>query len=162
MVKETNIILRVGGETKARIAEAARRIGKNLTGFILEATMRQVERVERTERKPSGGPCPTYFRAQCATAKAGGSSGYDRAAYELTRHLPELQPYSMDEDEWHRRLDAFEKLMDDDMQRQGDQDSILSWFDTNLPRCMDLVPPRRRDSFVAGVRKCYEDLWPLS
>jgi hypothetical protein len=157
MTKEANIVLRVDSETKQRIVDAARSAGKSITNFILEGTMRLVEKAEITTPKPSsrarGGACPSFFRSACATAKAGGESGYGVAAYQLTAALHTLAPLEVEDDEWHDRLSHLLTLVE----RAGTDEQIIEWFDTNLPRCLALVPSRRHFAFVCGVRKFAQD-----
>jgi hypothetical protein len=41
---------------------------------------------------------------------------------------------------------------------EGDDDAgVLDWFPRHYPRCMNLVLARRREQFIAGVRKTHED-----
>jgi hypothetical protein len=162
MAKTSNIVLRIDEEAKRRIAEAARRTGKNLSSFTTEAVMEAVENAERgiSKKEPKSarrsGACPTFFRAACATAMVGGTTGYNAAAYELTRNLPTLGPYEMTEAEWNERLDQLGELLSIGFPGSDEEENangqIVAWFEANLPRCMALVPVRRRDSFVKGVR----------
>lgn len=118
--------------------------------------MQAVERVERAAKAPKNkvvkerGGLPTFFRALCATASAGGESGYVGAGYELARHLSDHMGYELDEDETQAQLSALNEAL-----RTGADDKVIvSWFKENLPRCMDLVPTRRHRMFVNGVRAC--------
>lgn len=160
MVKEANIMLRVDAAAKRRIEDAARVSGKSITDFVLENTMKAVAKAERSQsREPtrvSRGACPTFFRACCATASAGGSNSYKWAAYELTRHLSRLGPWELDEEAWLERLAELSGLLEsEETDRQ-----IIDWFEANLPRCMALVPKRRQRTFVEGVREYVENREP--
>ncbi len=155
MVKHDNLIVRVDGKAKQRIKEAARLAGKSLTTFVLENTMKVVEKLERSgSRKPREcrGACPTFFRICCETASTGGTNGYKWAAYQLTQGLRGLSPDELDANEWGERLEKLTNLLDDD-----EEDAVLVWFDDNLPRCMALVPRRRRSSFLEGVYEVVEE-----
>jgi hypothetical protein len=155
MAKQGNLIVRVDDAAKQRIKQAADTAGKSMTAFVLESTMKAVEKMERLkprESRVNRGACPTFFRACCATARMGGDNGYRWAAYELTRALDSLSPDALDAEEWMERLEALSDLLEDD-----DEEAVFAWFDDNLPRCMALVPRRRRPSFLAGVHQFVEE-----
>jgi hypothetical protein len=155
MVKQHNLIVRVDEEAKQRIKKAAHAAGKSMTAFVLENAMQAVEKLERSrprESRVNRGACPTFFRACCATAKSGGDSGYKWAAYELTRALDGLCPDELDAPEWTDHLEVLSDLLE-----EADEEAILEWFDDNLPRCMKLVPRRRRGSFLEGVLQFVEE-----
>lgn len=38
-----------------------------------------------------------------------------------------------------------------------DSQAVWAWFKRYFPKCMELVPARRREQFVAGVQKTHED-----
>lgn len=155
MAKDKIIVLRVDADAKRRIANAARLTGRSITDFVLENMMKVATKVERSNSGgPKGlrGPYPSFFKACCATATAGGTSSYRSAAVELTRHLRRLRPWELKEELWAARMERLDDLLD-----SGDTDEQISdWFDANLPRCMARVPKRRRRSFVAGVRLYFE------
>jgi len=58
----------------------------------------------------------------------------------------------LDEDEWGREVDALLALLDG-----RDDEPVWGWFKRHYPKCMALVPARRRWQFVEGVRKAHED-----
>jgi hypothetical protein len=153
LVAKTGVIIfRVDPETKGRIEAAARRSGKSITSFILEAAERAARKAEAMPAptfvtKPRGrGACPTYFLALCEQATLGGENGYYRAGHELMRHVKEAVSWEVDESERDAKLKELGRLMD----AQSDE-AILAWFDREVPRCMQLVPRRRRASFLRGV-----------
>jgi hypothetical protein len=37
---------------------------------------------------------------------------------------------------------------------------IAGWFAREFPRCVELVPPRRREQFARGVVRVYEERQP--
>ena len=81
MTKDATLILRVNRETKLRIAEAARRRGKSMSSFIMDAAEAEARRVEARPPSDQGdsGARPAFFRALCLTASQGGANGYFEA-----------------------------------------------------------------------------------
>src|SRR5262249_51838183 len=131
MTKDAVIILRVEGETKKRIAGAARSVGKSVTNFLVEGIMQQVERIERNAQQPVRvirGACPTFFVALCTTAQAGGGSSYVDAGYELARHIPELGSHDVDDEVWVQAVEDLVELL-----RQSDDDKVVAWLKRHLP-----------------------------
>lgn len=156
MPKEAFLILRVDAETKARIEEAAQRQGMSVTSFVLravEAALKKERSMTTGLTKPTGrGQCPTFFMALCQEAKRGGEFGYAKAGNKLTRALGMLKPSDLDDEEWQACLWELSQLTD-----ANDDGGVLAWFDARLPRCMRLVPARRRERFVEGVRSAAEE-----
>jgi uncharacterized protein (DUF1778 family) len=150
-----HLTIRIGATEKQRIVEASRLAGKSITGFVLEAVMSSVETseasasIEAKSHSLDDGPCPAFFRALCQTAQAGGEAGY---GFALTGALPAEVPYELDWNEWGEQLDVLEALL----AARRDGAAVESWFATNLPRCIALVPKRRRVRFVQGVRNRFE------
>jgi len=98
------------------------------------------------------GGVPTYFRASCYEARAGGSAGYDVPGLHLSRHVTHQVPDDVgSEDEWESMVDELRFAA-----ASGDDDAVWSWFLIHYPRCMELVPPRRRASFLQGVYRAHE------
>ena len=99
---------------------------------------------------------PTFFVACCHTARAGGSMGYELPGYHLTAGLDSLIPYDIDDlEDWMDELDSLHQLIEDD-----NDCAVLEWFCLHFPKCMALVPRRRRRQFLVGVhdshRKDYQ------
>jgi hypothetical protein len=158
MAKNATIILRVDAETKAGIEAAAKRKGQSMTSFILETAAKAAgleKPMMTTLLKPKGkGPCPTFFRALCYEAEQGGE-GYFSAGFELAGGLASLLPYEeMGDDEWHREIRKLSKL-------RGNDQKTLEWFSRHLPRCLSLIPNRRREQFLAGVYEAIVQGIPL-
>ncbi len=147
------IHIRVDEDTKQSIEEAARRQGKSLTTFVIDAAAKAANRVPddqvRSTRKFRG--VPTYFRACCMEASRGGSLGYDHPAYHLSIHLDSEIPWEADLDGWSEEI---ERLLEH-LENQDD-DGIWEWFTEHYPACMKLVPRRRWKQFVQGVHLAYE------
>jgi hypothetical protein len=72
--------------------------------------------------------------------------GYDLPGWHLLSHVQGLEPYDCEGDEWSQSIDELEGLID-----ARDSDGVLKWFLRCYPRCMALVPRRRRESFLRGV-----------
>lgn len=90
---------------------------------------------------------PSFFRACCREASYGGVLGYDHAGHELHRHIRSLAPYSIEDDDWQdNECDALDRLIEAD-----DRDGVIAWFVGHYPRCMALIPCRRRETFLRGV-----------
>ena len=85
---------------------------------------------------------------RCSEASRGGDTGYDRAGWHLAIHVADSErPYDIDDaDKWGAEIDALVKLLDDE-----DDDGVISWFERHYPKCMALVPHRRRRQFLKGV-----------
>jgi hypothetical protein len=94
---------------------------------------------------------PLLFRAACLEATRG-ESGYYEAGWALLHNLPTLVK-GESEDDRQAKLDELEGILGDrgDQGDQGDDRSVIAWFKRELPRCMELVPARRRRQFVKGV-----------
>jgi hypothetical protein len=91
-------------------------------------------------------------RVSCASAAAGGSGGYEIVGFSLASALGSEVPYDLDDDEWADEIERIGKAID------GDDDAgVWQWFQAHFPKMMKLVPTRRRESFVAGVRRAYDD-----
>jgi hypothetical protein len=96
------------------------------------------------------GPCPSFFRACCYEAARANASGirvgYDHPGYHLAMHVMGLCPYEVERDDWLTAIGKLESHLADE-----DDSMVLDWFCQWLPRCMALVPHRRRVNFVKGV-----------
>jgi hypothetical protein len=95
---------------------------------------------------------PGFFRACCREASRGGLFGYDHPAHELCRALVRQMPLDVDPDEWQEELDLLGRSLEDE-----DGDAALAWFDDHFLKCMNLIPPRRREMFLAGVYRAFAD-----
>lgn len=90
---------------------------------------------------------PTYFRACCHEATAGGQSSYAGPAYHLSIHLMDQGPRK----EWGEAIDGLERLL-----KNEDAEGVWTWFRDHYPNCMKLVPRRRMRQFVKGVHLAHE------
>jgi hypothetical protein len=98
-----------------------------------------------TRQKPSGA-CPSFFQALCRTASMGGSGGYEEVGFQLARVVSTLSPDDMEDAEWIEQVEVLKVAIVND-----EQVAALAWLDRWLPRCMALIPARRRDAFYQGV-----------
>lgn len=147
-------MLRISEEDKAAIVEAAGKVAKSATRFVVDATLKEARAVARRPQPGRGvhGGVPTFFRALCFEASHGGASGYEGAARALAGAIAGSQaPYDVEDDEWEQEIAVLKGLLKND-----DEVGVWIWFRRHYPACIKLVPVRRREQFVAGVRRAYE------
>jgi hypothetical protein len=97
--------------------------------------------------KPKGrGACPTFFVARCHEAQQGGFPGYEQVGYTLASTIGSMCPDWLEDEEWAVALDELHDLI-----TTGSDSDVLTWFDRHVPRCLALVPRRRRYSLLKGV-----------
>ena len=89
--------------------------------------------------------CPSFFRACVRTASKPGGGGYNGAAYQLAGAAQHLVEGDLEESV----LDEFLVITEAEV--------LLAWLDKSLPRCMALIPRRRRGSFTAGLERWLEE-----
>jgi hypothetical protein len=155
MVKGESLLLRLSSEDKAAIKAAADRQGLSLTTFITDAALKRAQQVQKAPA-PRGvhGGVPGFFRACCHEAQQGGANGYSNAGWHLANALDNECPYDLELDEWQQEVEKLKSLLAAD-----NTEGVWEWFERHLPKCAALIPARRRDQFVAGVRRAYyEDI----
>jgi hypothetical protein len=158
--KSETLILRIGAKEKQLIAEAAGRSGESMTTLVRRAALNEAKKIltkkggKKMEQATAGRHTgvPNFFRYGCLEASQGGTNTYTTPAWHLAIHLDEQIPYDADEDEWSNEID---KLLD--LCAKEDEDAIWQWFTDHYPKCMELVPDRRKDQFVKGILRAYED-----
>lgn len=94
------------------------------------------------------GACPTFFRGCIARARAS-RAGYSDPGYHLAIHARELAADDVPEEviaELDRLLDAHDAA-----------EQIWHWLRRTLPRCMALVPSRRKATFLRGIEAAVEE-----
>jgi hypothetical protein len=93
---------------------------------------------------------PSFFRACCWEAsKQRYGLDYTHPGRELARAVRGLEPYDVEPDDWERDCDYLDFLVE-----EGERDRALAWFVEHYPRyprCLALVPTRRRAKFIDGV-----------
>jgi hypothetical protein len=155
MAKGELIVIRVTAEMKHRFEVAAASSNLTLTTFLVRAaeaaavvaTKRQARAraVARPARRKSAGAVPTFFQALCVEARKGGGMGYEAVGRKLCCTAAEL----IDWDSSEERKEKFRELRA--LIRSGDDGGVLAWFNRELPKCMALIPRRRRALFLRGV-----------
>lgn len=93
------------------------------------------------------GACPSFFRGCIARARIC-REGYSDAAYHLMIHLPELVEGDVDD----AVLNEFREAV-----TAADGEAVWRWLRRTLPRCMALVPTRRKVTFLRGVAAAIEE-----
>jgi hypothetical protein len=103
---------------------------------------------------------PTFFRASCSEAALGrvwSSQGWIRYGYRevgnnLARSTGGLLPYSADLDEWGEQVQELLNALS-----ANDREAVWRWYARIFPKCMALVPAKRRAAFVDGVFEASEE-----
>lgn len=145
--KSDVIQMRVEPELKEQIERAAARCGLSVSAFVLQAARRAAkESPMQVDVDSRSRGVPSFFRALCATAARGGRRGYWAAGYELARHTDDILGGVADDD--------FEQLR---QAVRGDLSAVVEWYERRLPRCVRLVPARRRLNFAEGVVDFHRD-----
>ncbi len=108
----------------------------------LQYAMERDPMIRRTWLKYDGldkGVLPTFFRACCMEAEQARHGGYKNAGWHLGRHTERLVDESAP-------IDMLRAAC-----RNMDIESVLRWYAQWLPRCLELVPTRRRKQLARGV-----------
>jgi hypothetical protein len=155
MAKTEMIVIRVDAEAKRRFEEAAEGMNLTLTSFLVRSAEAAAEIAEKKQAKArvaprpaprkTSGACPAFFKATCWEARRGGGHGYDWSGRKLIGCAASLIAADTTE-ELYEKFEELKGLI-----QAHNNDGVLAWFDTELPRCMELIPRRRRASFLAGV-----------
>src|SRR4051794_30742212 len=106
------------------------------------------------------GACPASFRAACRSAAGG---GYEWAGHTLIGAAHGLIEYR-DDAEKAAKMEELSALIcrpgSNGLVRSvyafldsDDAPAVVAWFERELPRCMELVPARRRRNFLRGVHR---------
>lgn len=151
MTKEKVLFIRVSEEKKKCLEKAARERHKSLTSFLLDAGIKEAQKKLPKVSPRAFRGAPTFFKALCAEARQGGANNYGLAGHELARHLASNIPYDFEEDEWLEQLDNLLNMIEE----ERDLDA-WNWFREYYPKCMELVPNRRKDQFLSGVKEYLE------
>lgn len=97
--------------------------------------------------RTGSGACPTFFRALCRNATDGTTGEYQNVGYSFIGAVASMLAED-GEDQADAKLGQLSDLV-----WARDDDGTLAWFDREFPRCMALIPTRRRHQFLAGVYK---------
>ncbi len=95
---------------------------------------------------------PTFFRACCFEAKHGGASSYAHPGWHLAGALGSQIPHDIELHDWADEVETLKDLLADD-----DGEGVWKCFKQHYPRCFALIPSRRRDQFIEGVRRAFEE-----
>ena len=95
---------------------------------------------------------PTFFRACCATAASGGENGYASPGWHLANALGSQIPHDVELDDWVTEVETLQELI-----AAEDDEGVWKWFKQHYPKCMALVPTRRREQFIDGVRRAQDE-----
>jgi hypothetical protein len=159
--KTTFVQLRMSPELKERMAAAALSTGKSISSFITEAVMIAIVEAERPKRKGVHQGVPTFFRACCDEATAGGPNGYSIPGYHLASSVGSEIPADLTTNEWAVEVDRLCELLKRSAHyttlRNDDADAVWKWFCNHFPKMMNLVPKRRRGAFLHGVKQAYDE-----
>jgi hypothetical protein len=142
------VCFRLDAGTKSRLEAAARARGQSLTTFLREAAIKAIEAVEKRPPKPPERrrDFQDWCIALCCEARQGGASGYYRAGRSVLGKLVTFDAYGLRETEGQRRVRELVVLI-----QARDHAGMWAWFKRELPRCIEWVPPRRRELFLKGV-----------
>ncbi len=99
---------------------------------------------------------PSFFSACCQDATQGGSLGYEHAGRELCRHLSGLVPFELESDDWNEEVKRLRPIVE-----SANREEVLLWFTSHFPKCMAIVPTRRRDSFLRGAYASLRELFDI-
>lgn len=102
----------------------------------------------KNQDKHQSGACPTFFRGCVARARSN-RAGYSEAGYHLAIHAREL----VDGDVPDEVIDELNRLLE----APDAAEQIWHWLRRTLPRCMALVPSRRKLTFRRGVTSAIEE-----
>ena len=94
---------------------------------------------------------PTFFRCCCIeAARQHYGLDYSNPGYHLMLHLADQSPDEASPEEWEREIESLHSLLEAES-----IDSAIDWFVDHYPRCMALIPKRRRLKFIEGVVQCW-------
>lgn len=98
---------------------------------------------------------PTYFRGLAfdASYRRDGVYDYSICGQELARHSADmLEDGDEPGQDAQTRWDELQQLFQD-----WDDERVLAWYDREFPKCMALIPRRRRAQFLKGVLYAVEE-----
>jgi hypothetical protein len=99
---------------------------------------------------------PTNFLASCAEARQGGLHSYYWVGYRFADQIESNIPYDLSFEEWDARIDDLHKMIS-----MGDDRGVWNWLRGCFPRCMQLVPSKRKEQFIAGLYAYAAEEWVL-
>ncbi len=117
------------------------------------------------QRRTSFHGVPSFFRGLCMEAQQGGTMTYLWAGHEFARHLVDLLEHESSEELARKCAELTDALkntastaesMREGRLTEGDEE-LLQWLEVEFPRCMQLVPRRRRAKFLEGFFEADEN-----
>lgn len=149
---EAIIVLRMSAELKATITAAAEQLGLPLTTYIIDAALKRALHLRQENASGAQGVrLSADFRILCNEAVKGTADGYATPGYRLAALVGMQRPDGIDYETWLTQVDALKALL-----ANRDDAATWAWFQQHYPDCMALVPARRREQFLYGVRRAYE------
>ena len=90
---------------------------------------------------------PTFFRACCAEVKSRcREGGYAHPGYTLMGSVEREIPFDASTEDWLSEVALLYEMF-----ASEDLSAALIWFVDRFPKCMTLVPKRRREKFIEGA-----------
>lgn len=120
-----------------------RRRDGNFTDSVVSVTLR-----------PLGGQhrgLPTHFRARCDEASQHGGN-YSNVGYHFASVLASEIPYDLEEEVWQEEITRMIAML-----KAEENENVWNWFREHFPKCIDCIPGSRKNQFLNGVRKAYEE-----
>ena len=127
-----------------------------MTDFVLDAADKEAMKATPTSPTTVFRGVPTFFRALCATASQGGANSYREVGWHLGLHTVDLLMQVDEASEWEEKLEELAQLVEND-----DSDGVIVWYEREFPKCLQLVPPRRRTQFAEGIYRISEERNPF-
>lgn len=156
-MKSSLLVIRIEPDQKDLIQRAASKRSQSISTFVVSAALsaakREEKRVTQTQQVPRAffRGVPTFFKALCFEASQGGHSTYADAGYGFAGAIPGQIEYDSDA-ELVSKWNALDRLM-----CAKDNMGILEWLEQEFPRCIALVPARRRLTFLQGMYQAHEE-----
>lgn len=97
---------------------------------------------------------PAYFRYGCMEAAQGGNMDYSHPGWHLGIHLDELVAAETEE-ERDAKLRELQNLLPGEPIDKRCNPGVWRWLCREFPRCMELIPARRRNKFLEGIYLAY-------
>ena len=144
MVKKKVINVRLSENEKVFLEKAAKAQGKYLSGFILDAALKEAKQMDFTGQKSyvaEVGP-EDFVHNLIKTARTGGGTGYYNAGEDLAKNLDVIHQ------EKGGSKQSFENLMEN--YKANDGGEAWNWFDNQHERWAMLIPAQKRNIFGLG------------
>lgn len=104
---------------------------------------------EITSPRKSSRALPTFFRGLVLQARCS-KQGYEPAGFHLAIHARDLVHGQVDD----HVLDQLDEILGE---RMTAAENMWRWLRATMPRCMALVPSRRKATFLRGVQAAIDE-----